>query len=101
MTLERTPLLAADGPPSLFDGVNTLENDQESPLAQLMRKKEPQDCQIDDERWESNVAAIGNVSSEQYSNEYCEIWYEISHFHFYLLVLDIFRNTILKEPKCR
>lgn len=63
MTLERTPLLAADGPPSLFDGVNTLENDQESPLAQLMRKKEPQDCQIDDERWESNVAAIGNVSS--------------------------------------
>lgn len=63
MTLDRTPLLAADGPPSLFDGVHTLEDDQDSPLAQLMRKKEPLGCQIDDERWESDVAALGNVST--------------------------------------
>jgi hypothetical protein len=65
MPLDSTPLLATDGPPSLSAGQMTLDDDHESPLAQLMRKKEPQESLIDDERYASELAA-GNQHSNRH-----------------------------------
>ena len=62
MTIDSTPLLAGDGPPSLSAGNHSLDDDGESPLAQLMRKKEPQESLFDDVRLASELASSNSTN---------------------------------------